>query len=94
MLNPDQQAIYEKIRQTALRELEVLDREIASELARVKTRLLELQNNKKAVLQILDGASARLGVATVTTPAEIRLDDIAHYLPNATVQTTAAVGKH
>ena len=93
MLSPDQKVTYEKIRQTALRDLEALDREIASELARVKARLLELQNNKKAVVQILDGASARLGVATVTTPAEIRLGDIAHYL-DVSDQSTPAVGKH
>ena len=75
MLTPEQKASYEQIRQTALAELEALDREIASELSLVKRRLLELQESKKAVKQILDGASIMLGTSA---PAlrEISLSDL------------------
>jgi hypothetical protein len=55
------------MRQTALAEFEAIDREIENELVRVKKRLLELQEEKKAVKQILDGASARLGTSTVVS---------------------------
>ena len=66
MLNQDQKAKYEQIRQTALSELQSLDRDIETELASVKKRLLELQEAKKSVKLILDGASARLGTSSVT----------------------------
>ena len=66
MLTQDQKAKYEQIRQTALSELQSLDREIETELASVKKRLLELQEAKKSVKLILDGASARLGTSSVT----------------------------
>lgn len=65
MLTQDQKAKYEQIRQTALSELQSLDRDIETELASVKKRLLELQEGKKSVKLILDGASARLGTASV-----------------------------
>jgi len=66
VLNQDQKAKYEQIRQTALSELQSLDRDIETELASVKKRLLELQEAKKSVKLILDGASARLGTSSVT----------------------------
>lgn len=65
MLTQDQKAKYEQIRQTALSELQSLDRDIETELANVKKRLLELQEAKKSVKLILDGASARLGTSSV-----------------------------
>lgn len=65
MLNQDQKAKYEQIRQTAISELQSLDRDIETELANVKKRLLELQEAKKSVKLILDGASARLGTSSV-----------------------------
>ena len=65
MLTQDQKAKYEQIRQTALSELQSLDRDIETELANVKKRLLELQEGKKSVKLILDGASARLGTSSV-----------------------------
>ena len=64
MLTQDQKAKYEQIRQTALSELQSLDRDIETELASVKKRLLELQEAKKSVKLILDGASARLGTSS------------------------------
>ena len=65
MLTQDQKAKYDQIRQTALSELQSLDREIETELSSVKKRLLELQEAKKSVKLILDGASARLGTSSV-----------------------------
>lgn len=76
MLTPEQKANYEKMRQTALAELEGLDREIAAELSKIKKRLLELQDDKKAVKQILDGASARLGMSSPPALKEINLSDL------------------
>ena len=61
MLSPEQKAQYESIRQTALVDLESIEEDIAAELAKVKKRLLELQEEKKAVKQVLDGAAAGLG---------------------------------
>ena len=76
MLNPEQKEQYQSIRRTALADLEAIDDDIASELARVKTRLLELQEDKKAVKQILDGATARLGMPAVPPLRELNLGDL------------------
>jgi hypothetical protein len=76
VLTADQRANYEKTRQTALSELEDLEREIAAEVARVKRRLLELQEDKKAVKLIVDGVSARLGISSVPPLKEINLSDL------------------
>ena len=76
MLSPEQKAQYESIRQTALVDLESIDEDIASELARVKKRLLELQEEKKAVKQILDGASARLGLPAAPPLRDLNLADL------------------
>lgn len=76
MLTTEQKTNYESIRKTALAELEVLDREIATELNKIKKRLLDLQEDKKAVKQILDGASARLGYGSSAPFKEITLTDL------------------
>ena len=76
MLSPEQKEQYESIRRTALADLETIDDEIASELARVKKRLLELQEDKKAVKQVLDGATARLGMTPVPPLKELNLGDL------------------
>jgi hypothetical protein len=76
MLSKEQQAKYEQIRQTAVTEIEALDRDIEAELAKVKTRLLELQEAKKAVKQILDGASSRLGTTTPQPFKELNLSEL------------------
>ena len=76
MLSNDKKNKYEQIRQTAIGELDFLDHEIESELARVKSRLLELQEDKKAVKQILDGACARLGVASSRVVKDLNLSDL------------------
>jgi hypothetical protein len=76
VLTNEQRINYENIRRTALAELEALDREIAAELTRIKKRLLELQEDKKAVKQIVDGASARLGLGGSTPFKEITLAEL------------------
>jgi hypothetical protein len=76
MLSADQKKQYEAMRYTALADLEAIDNEITSELARVKKRLLELQDDKKAVKQILDGVSARLGMPPLPPLRDLNLTDI------------------
>lgn len=76
MLSPEQKAKYEQIRQTAIAELEYIDREIEGELAAVKKRLLELQEDKKSVKQILDGASTRLGMSSAVVVKDLNLTDL------------------
>ena len=76
MLSPEQKEQYESIRHTALADLESIDEEIASELARVKKRLLTLLEEKKAVKQVLDGASARLGLPPVPPLKDLNLGDL------------------
>ena len=76
MLTVDQKSKYESIRDTALSELLALDREMEAELANVKKRLLELQESKKSVKQILDGASARLGTTVGVTLKELNLSEL------------------
>lgn len=76
MLTQDQKSKYEQIRQTALGELQSLDREMEVELAAVKTRLLDLQEAKKSVMLILDGASARLGTSSGVTTKDLSLSEL------------------
>lgn len=76
MLSLEQKAKYEQIRQTAIAELEHIDREIEAELAAVKKRLLELQEDKKSVKQILDGASTRLGMSSAVVVKDLNLTDL------------------
>jgi hypothetical protein len=76
VVNAERKIEYERMRQTALADLEAIDDEIASELARVKKRLLELQEDKKALKQIVDGASARLGIAPLPPLKDLNLADL------------------
>jgi hypothetical protein len=76
MLTDDQKAHYEQVRTFAHQEIEEFDREIAAELSRVKKRLLELQESKKAVKLIFDGASTRLGLDLSPPLREINLADL------------------
>ena len=76
MLTADQKAHYEKIRKMAQEEMEAFDRDIAIELGRIKKRLLELQEDKKAVKQIFDGASTRLGLELSPPLRDINLSDL------------------
>jgi len=62
-LNESQRKFYENIHATTRQELDDLDRAIEEELAKVKDRLAELQNAKKASLQMYDAACLRLGIS-------------------------------
>jgi len=61
-LNDNQRKFYENIHSTTRAEMEDLDRMIEEELAKVKDRLAELQNAKKAARQMYDAACMRLGI--------------------------------
>ncbi|MBZ5495541.1 MAG: hypothetical protein LAP85_04000 [Acidobacteriia bacterium] len=76
MLTDQQKQKYDMARQMAKDELDQLDREINAELARVKERLLELQQAKKAVKQIYDGACARMGIKSVIEMKDFSLRDL------------------
>ncbi|HYK91038.1 MAG TPA: hypothetical protein VE398_19860 [Acidobacteriota bacterium] len=76
MLTDQQKQKYEVTRQMAKEELEQLDRDITAELARAKERLLELQQAKKAVKQIYDGACSRMGVKSVIEMKDLNLTDL------------------
>ncbi len=76
MLTEQQKHKFEVTRQMAKEELEELDKEISAELARVKDRLLELQQAKKAVKQIYDGACARMGIKSVLEVKDLNLSDL------------------
>jgi hypothetical protein len=76
MLTEQQKQKFEMTRQMAKEELEQLDKEISAELVKVKDRLLELQQAKKAVKQIYDGACARMGVKSVLEIHDLNLTDL------------------
>jgi ribosomal protein L11 len=76
MLTEQQKHKFEVTRQMAKEELEQLDKEISNELAKVKDKLLELQQAKKAVKQIYDGACARMGVKSVLEVTDLNLTDL------------------
>ena len=76
MLTEEQKLKYENTRQMAKLELEQIERDIEAELARVKERLLELQQAKKAVKQIYDGCCLRLGIRSTIEMKEINFSEI------------------
>jgi ribosomal protein L11 len=76
MLTDQQKQKFEVTRQMAKEELESLDKEISAELARVKDKLLEFQQAKKAVKQIYDGACARMGVKPTLEMTDVKLSDL------------------
>ena len=77
-MTADQKITYERMRHTAVAELEAVDQDIAAELSRTRKRLLELQDAKKALKQIYDGASARLGLNASAPLRELNLADLKH----------------
>ena len=62
-LNDQQKKFYENTLAVTKQEITDLDRQIEEELAKVKERLAQLQNAKKAARQMYDAACLRLGVA-------------------------------
>jgi hypothetical protein len=61
-LTDQQRKFYENTLSVTRQEMEELDRLIEEELAKVKDRLAELQNGKKASRQMYDAACMRLGI--------------------------------
>ncbi len=76
MLTEQQKQKFEVTRQMAKEELDLLDKEINAELARVKDRLIELQQAKKAMKQIYDGACARMGIKSVLEMTDLNITDL------------------
>ncbi len=76
MLTDEQKRRYEETLGLAREELENLDKELVAEVARAKQRLHDLQEAKKAVRQIYDGACARLGVPTDLKSQQVDFADI------------------
>lgn len=69
-LSDRQRKFYENTLEVTKQEIDELDLEIEEELAKVKDRLAELQNAKKAARQMYDAACLRLGVANDLDSAE------------------------
>ena len=61
-LTDQQRQIYENTLAVTKQEIADLDGQIEEELAKVKDRLAELQNEKKAARAMYDAACMRLGV--------------------------------
>ncbi|HVS03965.1 MAG TPA: hypothetical protein VMT16_14460 [Thermoanaerobaculia bacterium] len=61
-LNDQQRKFYENTMQVTKQEISDLDRQIEEELAKVKERLAQLQNAKKAARQMYDAACLRLDI--------------------------------
>lgn len=62
-LSEQQRKYYEDTLSMAKQDIGELDVQIETELAKVKDRLAELQNAKKAARQMYDAACLRLGIA-------------------------------
>ena len=69
-LTEQQRQFYENTLEMTRKEITELDQQIEDELAKVKDRLAELQNAKKASRQMYDAACMRLGV-----PNELEEDE-------------------
>ncbi|MEO8276133.1 MAG: hypothetical protein ABI639_07920 [Thermoanaerobaculia bacterium] len=61
-LNDQQRKFYENTLSVTKQEISDLDRQIEDELAKVKEKLAQLQNAKKAARQMYDAACLRLGI--------------------------------
>ncbi len=59
----DPTEFYQNTLKEARRQIEIIDAKIEEELARVKETINQLQEQKKAVRQIYDGAAFILGVS-------------------------------
>ncbi len=69
-LTEQQRSFYENTLAVTKQEITDFDRQIEEELAKVKDRLAELQNDKKAALAMYDAACNRLGI-----PNDLEEDD-------------------
>ena len=76
MLTEQQKQKFETARQMAKDEMDQLDKDMSAELVRAKEKLLELQQAKKAVKLIYDGACTRLGVKPSAEMKDFNLADL------------------
>ncbi|MCP5047116.1 MAG: hypothetical protein GY940_08075 [bacterium] len=60
-LTEDSNTFYETTLRESKKQIEIIDAKIEEELARVKDTINQLQEQKKAVRQIYDGAAIVLG---------------------------------
>lgn len=75
-LTDQQRQFYENTRNVTKSEIDELDQLIEEELAKVKDRLAELQNAKKAARQMYDAACLRLGVANELADADEEAEEV------------------
>ena len=60
--NDESKEFYESTLKEAKKRIEIIDAKVEEELARVKETINNLQEQKKAVRQIYDGAALILGI--------------------------------
>lgn len=60
-LKSEDKSFYETTQKEAKKKIEIIDATIEEELARVKEKINNLQEQKKAIRQIYDGACVILG---------------------------------
>lgn len=73
-MTDEHRRLYEQTLAMSKQEITDLDGQIEEELAKVKDRLAELQNAKKAARQMYDAACVRLGIPN-ELEAEDEMDD-------------------
>lgn len=61
-LGEDNREFFETTLNESKKQIEIIDAKIEEELARVKETINQLQEDKKAVRQIYDGAALMLGI--------------------------------
>jgi len=61
-LNKEQEDLYKKTMEEVKHQLEAIDAQVEKELLKVRERLAELQESKKSLKMIYDGAAKLLGL--------------------------------
>ncbi len=74
-LTEQQRNFYENTLAVTKQEIADYDQQIEEELAKVKDRLAELQNDKKAALAMYDAACTRLGIPNDLEDDEDDIED-------------------
>lgn len=61
-LNKEQEDLYKKTMEEVKHQLDAIDAQVEKELLKVRERLAELQDSKKSLKMIYDGAAKLLGL--------------------------------
>ena len=61
-LNKEQEDLYKKTMEEVKHQLDAIDAQVEKELLKVRERLAELQESKKSLKMIYDGAAKLLGM--------------------------------